>query len=234
SSLLQRAPRVAHRRAGGRLVEVAASEVATGDVLVVRAGELVPVDGVVMQGEAVLDTSTLTGEPLPMVSGLGGEVRSGTSNVGEVFEMRASRPAADSAYAAIVRLVRQAELQRAPFVRMADHYALLFLPVTLALAGVAWALSGDPVRAVAVLVVATPCPLILAAPIALISGVSRAARAGVIVKGGGVLEQLGRARSVLLDKTGTVTLGTPDDARVVPLDDLAPDALLRLAVSAAQ
>jgi heavy metal translocating P-type ATPase len=231
SSLLQRAPRVAHRRAGERLIEVEASEVATGDVLVVRAGELVPVDGVVVSGEAVLDTSTLTGEPLPVVSGPGGEVRSGTSNVGEVFEMSASRPAAASAYAAIVRLVRHAELQRAPFVRMADRYAMLFLPVTLALAGVAWALSGDPVRAVAVLVVATPCPLILAAPIALISGVSRAARAGVIVKGGGVIEQLGGARTVLLDKTGTVTVGRPEIVRIEPVDGWSESETLSIAAS---
>jgi heavy metal translocating P-type ATPase len=231
SSLLQRAPRLAHRRAGERLVEVDASEVVIGDVLVVRAGELVPVDGVVVEGEAVLDTSTLTGEPLPVASGVGGEVRSGTSNVGEVFEMRASRAAADSAYAAIVRLVQQAELQRAPFVRMADHYAMLFLPITLAVAGVAWAVSGDPVRAVAVLVVATPCPLILAAPIALISGVSRAARAGVIVKGGGVIEQLGGARTVLLDKTGTVTVGRPEIVRIEPVDGWSESQTLAVAAS---
>jgi heavy metal translocating P-type ATPase len=231
SSLLQRAPRVAHRRVGERLVEVDASEVAPGDVLVVRAGELVAVDGVVVEGEAVLDTATLTGEPLPVASGVGGEVRSGTSNVGEVFEMRASRAAADSAYAAIVRLVQQAELQRAPFVRMADHYAMLFLPITLALAGVAWAVSGDPVRAVAVLVVATPCPLILAAPIALISGVSRAARAGVIVKGGGVIEQLGGARTVLLDKTGTVTVGRPEIVRIEPVDGWSESQALAVAAS---
>jgi heavy metal translocating P-type ATPase len=158
-------------------------------------------------------------------------VRSGTSNVGEVFEMSASRPAAASAYAAIVRLVRHAELQRAPFVRMADRYAMLFLPVTLALAGVAWALSGDPVRAVAVLVVATPCPLILAAPIALISGVSRAARAGVIVKGGGVIEQLGGARTVLLDKTGTVTVGRPEIVRIEPVDGWSESETLSIAAS---
>ena len=231
SGLLQRAPRVAHRRRGDRLAEIDAAEVAIGDVLVVRAGELVPVDGIVVAGEAVLDTSTLTGEPLPVASGLGGEVRSGTSNAGEVFEMRASRRAADSAYAAIVRLVREAELQRAPFVRLADRYAMLFLPVTLLIAGLSWLVSGDPVRAVAVLVVATPCPLILAAPIALISGVSRAARAGVIVKGGGVIEQLGGARTVLLDKTGTVTVGRPEVIGIEPVDGWSEDETLRVAAS---
>ena len=127
--------------------------------------------------------------------------------------MRADRPAAESAYAALVRLVEQAQAQRAPFVRMADRYAGIFLPVTLVVAGLAWALSGDPVRALAVVVVATPCPLILAAPIALVSGLSRAARSGVIVKGAGAIETLGEARTVLFDKTGTLTVGTPEVAR---------------------
>ena len=130
-----------------------------------------------------------------------------------------------------MRLVRQAETQRAPFVRMADRYAIFFLPVTLAISGIAWGLSGDPVRALAVLVVATPCPLILAAPIALLSGVSRAAKAGVIVKGSSAIEALGEARTVLLDKTGTLTLGTPAVDRLVPLDSLSGEELLRLAAS---
>ena len=115
--------------------------------------------------------------------------------------------------------------------RLADRYAIFFLPLTIVVAGLAWALSGDPVRALAVFVVATPCPLILAAPIALISGISRAAKAGVIVKGGGVIEQLGKARTVLLDKTGTLTLGTPEVTRVVASDGIGPDELVRLAAS---
>ena len=139
----------------------------------------------------------------------GAALRSGAANAGAAFELRATRLAADSAYANIVRLVRAAETQRAPFVRIADRYAAVFLPLTLAIAAAAWVASGDPVRAVAVLVVATPCPLILAAPIAIVSGVSRAARSGVIVKGGAAIERLGEARTVLLDKTGTLTLGAP-------------------------
>src|SRR6185312_14634751 len=131
----------------------------------------------------------------------------------------------------IVRLVQDAEHQRAPFVRMADRYAAFLLPVTVLLAGAAWGFSGDPVRALAVLVVATPCPLILAAPIALVSGLSRAARAGIVVKGAAVIEQLGRVRTVLLDKTGTLTLGAPAVERIVTLDGHGPDALLRLAAS---
>ena len=148
--------------------------------------------------------------------------------------MRATRLAAESTYAAIVRLVRGAETQRAPFVRLADRYAAFFLPLALAIAGVAWAASGDAVRFVAVMVVATPCPLILAAPIALIAGVSRAARRGVIVKGSGVIEQLGKARTVLFDKTGTLTLGQPALERVVAFDGVGPDELLRLAASVDQ
>jgi heavy metal translocating P-type ATPase len=234
TALLARAPRIAHRRAHGVIEELPVDAVVPGDVLVVRAGEVVPVDGVVAAGSAVLDESTLTGEPLPVRRATGGAVRSGAANAGEAFDLRATRAAAESAYAALVRLVRDAEARRAPFVRMADRYAAFLLPVTIVLAGAAWALSGDPVRALAVLVVATPCPLILAAPIAFVSGVSRAARRGVVVKGAPALEALGRARTVLLDKTGTLTLGAPAVERIVSADGLAPDELLRLAASVDQ
>jgi heavy metal translocating P-type ATPase len=234
TKLVERAPRTAHRRRGEAVEEVAVEDVAVGDVLVVRAGEVVPADGLVTSREAVLDESALTGEPLPVGYGRGGAVRSGTANAGDAFELRVVRPASESAYAALVRLVRAAETQRAPFVRMADRYAIVFLPVTMVVAGVAWAVSGDPVRALAVFVVATPCPLILAAPIALVSGVSRAARAGVIVKGAGVIEQLGAVRTALLDKTGTLTLGSAEIERVVPFDGVEPAELLRLAASVDQ
>jgi heavy metal translocating P-type ATPase len=231
SSLVARAPRIAHRRRGDVVEEVPVEELAVGDRVVVRAGEVLPVDGIVTSDEAVIDESALTGEPLPATCRRGAPVRSGTANAGEAFELRATRPAAESAYAGIVRLVRQAESQKAPFVRMADRYAAFFLPVTLVVAGLAWALSGDPVRALAVLVVATPCPLILAAPVAIISGVSRAARAGVIVKGGAAVERLGEAQTVVLDKTGTVTLGTPEIERLIVFDGLASEEALRLAAS---
>ncbi len=234
TALLERAPRIAHRWLDGGVQEVPVEALRVGDRVLVRAGEVVPVDGVVQGGQAVLDESTLTGEPLPVTRGPGTTVASGSSNAGDAFDMRAIRTAADSAYSGIVRLVREAERQRAPFVRLADRYAALLLPVTLVVAGGAWALSGDPVRALAVLVVATPCPLILAAPIALISGVSRAARQGVIVKGGGTIEQLGRARTVLFDKTGTLTNGRPEIERVEALDGVQPNALLRLAASVDQ
>ena len=138
-----------------------------------------------------------------------------------------SRPASESAYAALVRLVEQAQAHRAPFVRMADRYAGFFLPATLIAAALAWAISGDPVRALAVVVVATPCPLILAAPIALVSGLSRAARCGVIVKGAGAIETLGEARTVLFDKTGTLTVGTPDVRDIVTFAVASPGSCSR-------
>jgi heavy metal translocating P-type ATPase len=232
TALVARAPRIAHLRlSGGTIEEVPVEQVTVGDAVVVRAGEVVPVDGAVESAEAVIDESSLTGEPLPVVYERHGHVRSGTTNAGEAFELRAIRPAAESAYAAVVRLVREAESQKAPFVRLADRYAIVFLPLTAAIAGLAWGLSGDAVRALAVFVVATPCPLILAAPIALVSGISRAARAGVIVKGGGVIEQLGQARTVLLDKTGTLTLGTPEIEHVLAADGLSQDEVVRLAAS---
>ena len=231
TALIQRAPKIAQLRIGDQLEQVPIGRVKTGDVVVVRTGEVVPVDGTVVGGEAVVDTSTLSGEPLPVTIGLGMAVLSGSANAGSPFDVRADRPAADSAYAALVRLVEQAQAHRAPFVRMADRYAGFFLPATLVIAGLAWAISGDPVRALAVVVVATPCPLILAAPIALVSGLSRAARYGVIVKGAGAIETLGQARTVLFDKTGTLTVGTPDVRDIVPYRDHQPADLLALAAS---
>ena len=229
--LVERAPRVAQRHVGDALEEVAVEAVEAGDVVLVRTGEVIPVDGTVLSAEAVVDTSTLSGEPLPVTLRSGMPVMSGTANAGTPFDVRAARPAAESAYAALVRLVEQAQAQRAPFVRMADRYAGIFLPVTLGVAGLAWALSGDPVRGLAVVVVATPCPLILAAPIALVSGLSRAARSGVIVKGAGAIETLGEARTVLFDKTGTLTVGTPEVQDVVAPGEVAPADVLRLAAS---
>jgi heavy metal-(Cd/Co/Hg/Pb/Zn)-translocating P-type ATPase len=216
TALVERAPRSALVRRNDELLEVPVDAVEAGEVVLVRAGEVVPVDGMVLSAEAIIDESALTGEPLPVTVHRGGNIRSGTAATGSAFELRALRPAADSAYAALVRLVERAEEERAPFVRLADRYALFFLPATAVVAAVAWAISGDAV---------------LAAPIALMSGLSRAARAGVVVKGAGTIEQLGEARSVLLDKTGTITLGHPELDRVVPSNGVAPDETLRLAAS---
>ncbi len=205
--LVERAPRIAHRYVDGAVEEVKVDELRPGDVVSVRAGEVVPADGAVTGGEAVLDESALTGEALPVTIARHGHVRSGTANAGDTFDLRVTSTAAESAYAAIVRLVRTAETDRAHFTRLADRYAAYFLPFSLAVAGIAWLASGNSTRGLAVMVVATPCPLILAAPIAFVAGLSRAARAGIIVKGAGALERLGGAKTVLLDKTGTLTLG---------------------------
>jgi len=231
TALVERAPRTALVRRDDEVVEVPVEEVLVAEVVLVRAGEVVPVDGMVMSEEAIVDESALTGEPLPVTVHRGGSVRSGTAATGSAFELRALRPAAESAYAGLVRLVERAEEERAPFVRIADRYALFFLPATMVVAAIAWAVSGDAVRALAVFVVATPCPLILAAPIALMSGLSRAAKAGVVVKGAGTIEQLGEARSVLFDKTGTITLGHPELDEVVTTNGLPADETLRLAAS---
>lgn len=231
SALLERAPRQAHRYRDGELVDVAVEDVAPGDLLLVKPGEVVPVDGVLASETCVLDESALTGESMPVVRERGDQLRSGAVNAGAAFDLRAGATAAESTYAGIVRLVEEAQAQKAPFVRLADRYALWFIPTTLAIAGAAWAISGDPVRALAVLVVATPCPMILAAPIAIVAGISRAAKRGVIVKGGGALETLARGTVLLLDKTGTLTAGTPEVADVETFGEIDPDEVLRLAAS---
>ena len=206
-SLVDRAPREAHRRDGDRIDEVPIAEIAVGDQLLVRAGEIVPVDGILASGAATIDESALTGEPIPVAKTLGTAILSGSLNAGEAFELTTTAPAGESTYAGIVRMVTAAQTAKAPFVRLADRYALVFLPVTLAVAVLAWVISGDLIRSLAVLVAATPCPLILAAPVAFIAGVAQAARRGILVKGGGPLEALARAHTVLFDKTGTLTVG---------------------------
>ncbi len=232
TGLLSRAPRVAHRRTdGGDLVDVSIEDVEVGDALVVKVGEVVPVDGMLLSAHAVLDESALTGESRPAEAHAGQVVRSGVVNASGPIELRATASAEASTYAGIVRLVEQAASERAPFVRVADRFAGVFLLVTLVLAGGAWIVSGDPVRALAVLVVATPCPLILAAPAAIVGGVSASARRGIIVKGGVALEALARGEVVLLDKTGTITRGSPRVAQVHPEPGWSTDDILRLAGS---
>ncbi len=231
TALVDRVPRLARRHTEHGWEEVPVAQVSVGELLLIRPGEVLPTDGTIAGDRAVIDESSLTGEPLPATYSAGRTVSGGTVNAGDAFELQVSTRAEESVYAALVRLVAAAEERKAPFVRMADRYAALFLPLTVAIAAVAWAISGDPVRALAVFVVATPCPLILAAPIAFVAGLSRAAKSGVIVKGGTALEALGRARTVLLDKTGTLTLGVPAVERVVPIDGRKGEELLRLAAS---
>src|SRR5450756_2638758 len=233
-SLVDRAPREAHRRADGRIEEVPIGAIAVGDQLLVHAGEVVPVDGVITSSAATIDESALTGEPIPVAKARGAAILSGSLNAGETFDMTVTSVAGESTYAGIVRLVTAAQTAKAPFVRLADRFALLFLPVTLALAFVAWLISGDLIRSLAVLVAATPCPLILAAPVAFIAGVAQAARRGILVKGGGPLEALARAHTVLFDKTGTLTVG---GARLLSIE-VAPgesaDEVLMLGASLEQ
>jgi heavy metal translocating P-type ATPase len=231
TALLSRVPRTAVRHRDGQLEEVALDLILSGDRLLIRRGDVVPVDGTVAEGVAVLDQSALTGESLPVQLKLGDPVLSGSTNAGGVFDMAATRRAAESTYAGIVRLVETAQRSRAPMSRLADRYAILFLAVTVALAAAAWGLTGDPIRAVAVLVVATPCPLILAVPVAIVSGLSRAAKLGILIKGGKAIETLAQVRSLVIDKTGTLTIG---QARIVSTrvaDGMGPDELLRVAAS---
>jgi heavy metal translocating P-type ATPase len=232
TALLGRAPQDVRRYVDSGLEVVPIASVVAGDRLLVRPGEVVPVDGMVQGVGATLDEAALTGESRLVSRESGDMVASGVVNAGGPFDMRATATADASTYAGIVRLVEQAGQAKAPFVRLADRYGLLFVPLTLAIAGIAWIASGDPVRALAVVVVATPCPLLLAAPIAIVSGISRAARRGIIVKGGGPLETLARSRVLLFDKTGTLTAGRPRLASVEGPDD--PDELLRLAAALEQ
>ena len=231
SALLSRAPRVVGRYEGGVLVERPVEEVRSGDLLLVKSGEVVPVDGLVVGDAATLDEAALTGESRVVTRLDGDQVSSGVVNAGSPFDLHATATVDTSTYAGIIRLVKQAQTEKAPAVRLADRYALFFVPLTLAVAGLAWVVSGDPVRALSVLVVATPCPLLLAVPIAIVAGISRAAKRGIIVKGGGALEMLARSKVLLFDKTGTLTAGRPHLSDVETGGDLPEDEVLRLAAS---
>ncbi|MCI5112841.1 MAG: cadmium-translocating P-type ATPase [Marivita sp.] len=207
--LLSRVPRTATRHGADGLEEVPLDIIRPGDRLLIRQGDVVPVDGSIASDTAFLDTSALTGESLPVRLDNGADALSGSTNAGDSFDLIAARPAKDSTYAGIVRLVEEAQASKAPMSRLADRWSLGFLAVTVTIAGLAWAFTGDPIRAVAVLVVATPCPLILAVPVALVAGLSRAATFGVLIKGAGPLETMARIRTLILDKTGTLTDGRP-------------------------
>ncbi|MCK6211051.1 cadmium-translocating P-type ATPase [Georgenia sp. EYE_87] len=235
SALLERAPQVGHRLLpDGTVDDVAVTELVVGEEVLVKPHELVPVDGVLLSDDATFDESSLTGESLPVDRRRGDDLLSGSVNGGEAVRVRVTAAAADSQYQRIVELVREAQDSKAPFVRLADRVAVPFTAVAFLIAGLAWALSGDPTRFAEVLVVATPCPLIIAAPVAFMAGMSRSASNGVIVKGGGTLEQLARVRTVAFDKTGTLTYGTPRVARVEVADGLSPDEVLSLAAAVEQ
>ncbi|MGZ8805159.1 MAG: heavy metal translocating P-type ATPase [Microbacterium sp.] len=232
-ALLTRVPRAVHSYEDGSIVPRPIAEVSAGSLLLIEPGEVVPVDGRVERSTAVLDEAALTGEPLPVTRLIGDPVRSGVVNAGSAFDLRATTSAAGSTYASIIRLVESARAEDAPFVRLADRYALWFVPAALTVALLAWLVSGDATRAVATLVVATPCPLLLAAPVAIVSGMSRCARRSVILKDGSVLERLAGAEILLFDKTGTITSGHPTLAAILttPGAPVEESEVLRLAAS---
>lgn len=231
TALLGRVAHNAMRYGTDGLEDVLIQAVVPGDRLLVRRGEVIPVDGSLASPSAVLDESALTGESLPRVKRRDDEILSGSTNAGDAFDLVADRPAAESTYANIVRLVTKAQESRPPSVRAADRYAIWFLLLTLAAAGIAWGISGDSIRVLAVLVVATPCPLILALPVAIISGMSRAAKGGVLVKDGAALETLAKVKTVILDKTGTLTFGQAAVVEVRVVGSWSPDEILRLTAS---
>jgi heavy metal translocating P-type ATPase len=233
-ALLARVPKTALRYDDGHLAEVTIDAIRPGDRLLIRQGDIVPVDGRISNGKALLDLAALTGESVPVRSLEGQEVQSGARSLDTAFDLLAEKPASESTYAGIVRLVEAAQAAKAPMVRLADRYALAFLAVTVVMAGGTWLVTGDHIRMLAVLVSATPCPLILAVPVAIISGMGKAARRGVLMKGGGVLETMARATSLVIDKTGTLTRGRAELVRILPVGSLAEEEMLRLAASLEQ
>jgi heavy metal translocating P-type ATPase len=223
------APRIAHRVRGEAIEDIPVDLVDIGDLLIIRPGELVPCDATVIEGHSAVDVSRLTGEPLPLDVRRQSRIQSGSGNGEGQLTARATAVARESQYNRIVELVRSAEASKAPFQRLANKYAIWFTPATVLVCAIAWLWSGDPRRALAVLVVATPCPLILATPIAIIGGINSAARRQVMVRNGSALEALSTITTVVIDKTGTLTIGRPAVRRVVALGPWTERELLRLA-----
>ncbi len=228
------APTIAHRTDGDRVDDIAVDSVQTGDTLLVRAGEVVPCDAVVTEGRSHVDTARITGEPMPVRVEPGARLQSGVSNLEGSLHVRAIAPARESQYARIVQLVRTAQSSKAPIQRLADRYAIWFTPLTLAVCVATWFLSHDAVRVLAVLVVATPCPLILATPVAVVGGINRAARRGILFRHGTALEQLATIDVAVFDKTGTLTIGHPRVSHVQPTDAMTVEEVLRLAAAVEQ
>lgn len=228
------APRTAHRVVNGQVHDIEAIQIAPGDELLIRPGELVPCDGTVVSGSSHVDTSRLTGEPIPIRAAVGTALLSGSVNQEGAFTLKALRRSQDSQYARIVDLVRSAQASKSPLQRTADRWAVWFTPLTLGACLIAWLVSHEWDRVLAVLVVATPCPLILAAPVAIIGGINRAARRSIIVRNGGALEALATVNTAVFDKTGTLTVGKPRVHQVVADDDTATDAMLELAAAVEQ
>lgn len=236
NDLLKRAPKIAHLKQKGGEVDVPVDEIVVGDVVIVKPGEVVPVDGIILTGQSTFDESALTGESLPVERGPKGSVLSGSINQLAPVELKATATSGDSQYEKIIHLVEAAASSRSPLVRLADQYSVPFTLTSFTIAGLAWLVSADPLRFLQVLVVATPCPLLIATPVALVSGMSRAARHGIIVKNGAALEKLSRLKAIVFDKTGTLTVGAPqvDDIVPQPQTDFTEKQILQLAASVEQ
>jgi heavy metal translocating P-type ATPase len=235
TDLLTRAPQTAHIiRSRGRVEDVAASKVTGNEKLIVKSGEVVPVDAIILEGSASFDESSLTGESLPQTKDVGDQILSGSINLDGAVTVKALHSAADSQYEQIIKLVRNASNSQAPFVRLADRYAIPFTVISFGIAGAVWAISGHAIRFLEVIVVATPCPLILAAPIAIISGMSRAAKSGIIIKNGSALERLALAQTFAFDKTGTLTEGEPKVAKITTYNRYTSQEVLAAAASIEQ
>lgn len=235
SELLKRVPQIAHiKKANGDIEDIKASEVKANDILLIKPSEVLPVDGTLQDEHAVLDESSLTGESLPQEKKKGDELMSGSVNSDKALLIQATHTADKSQYQQIVKLVSEASQSEAPFVRLADRYAVPFTLVAFAIAGVAWAMSGEALRFAQVLVVATPCPLLLGAPIAFISGMSKSAKHGVIVKNGSILERLAQIITVAFDKTGTLTEGRPEVVAIHTENGFTHNDVLQCAASAEQ
>lgn len=230
--LLENSPTFAHKKVGDNYVYTPIDEIEIDDVLLVKASEVVPIDGVVLEGSSWFDESSLTGESEPVTKELGDDVLSGSINGETAVMIRASKKASDSQYQKIVQLVKESEATPAQFVRLADRYAVPFTIVSLLIAGAAWFISGDMTRFAEVLVVASPCPLILAAPIAFVGGMSRSSRNGLLVKNGTTIEKLSLAKTVAFDKTGTLTTGILQVKSIMPeTSNHSEDDLLQIAAS---
>jgi len=232
--LLSRAPRFAFRKTNNSLEKIDVKDVQVGDLLMVRPGDLIPVDGTILSGTAEIDESALTGEPLSHSKGAGDKVFSGTIDVNGAFEMRADKLSQESQYQKIVQLVQKAQEEKAPIQRLADKYAIIFTPLTLLMSALGYFITQDPTTILSVLVVATPCPLILATPLAILCGINKAAKEGIIVKAGASMEQIGNIKAAIFDKTGTITYGTAFVEEIIPLNHIQSDELLNKTASIEQ
>ncbi len=234
TALLSRKPKKAHVLRKGKTLELKVSDIVVGDKVIILPGEVVPVDGAIIEGTSDFDESALTGESMLLTKQVGDQLLSGSINIEGAVTIKASHSAADSQYQQIIKLVQSAATSQAPFVRLADRYSIPFTILAFMIAGLAWLVTGDAIRFLEVIVVATPCPLLLGAPIALISGMSRAAKHGIIVKTGSALERLGQVETIAFDKTGTLTRGTPTVGSIKSYNGFSKQDILRYAAALEQ